>query len=163
MQQWTLQGTQIVNKQNNYCLSAGPQSCGRWSNCNKSLVQTRQNNTILNVYAEPCNPSNVAQQWSLGPAPNSTLIDFTPLNVSAAKYPAPVNSLAAQAYSNSHQANCCLYILDNPWTENLYSFSTPFLCPYLTPRLVSAIILYPGCLICPSPLENHKVLIWSCY
>lgn len=105
LQQWTLQGTQIINKQNNYCLSAGAQSCGRWSNCNKSQAQTRQNNMILNVFAEPCNATNANQQWSLGPAPNSTLIDFTPLNTSAAKYAAPNLTLASIASNNSQSVS----------------------------------------------------------
>ncbi len=103
LQQWSLQGTQVVNKENNYCLSAGAQSCGRWSNCNKAQAQTRQNNMILNVFAEPCNTSNINQRWSLGPAPNSTIIDFVPLNVSAAKY-APANNTLASVASNNSQS-----------------------------------------------------------
>lgn len=103
LQQFEQQGLRIVNKANGYCLSAGPQSCGKWSNCNKGLAQTRQNNTILNVFAEACDANKPSQQWTLGPAPNSTLIDFTPLNVSAARYPQPIDTLAAQASNNSKQ------------------------------------------------------------
>ena len=101
LQQWELQGTQIVNTYNNQCLSAGPQSCGRWSDCNKSQAQTRADNQILNVFAQACDPTNPAQAWTLGPAPNSTLINFTPLNVSAAKYPSPNNNLALEVSQNS--------------------------------------------------------------
>lgn len=111
LQQFELKGTQIVSKYNGYCMSAGPQSCGRWANCNKALAQTQQQNMILNVYAEPCDPNNINQQWTLGPAPNSTLIDFTPLNVSAARYPAPIDDLATQASSNSKQV-CLLAFVD---------------------------------------------------
>ena len=90
-----------MNQYNSQCLSAGAQSCGRWSDCNKSQAQTRADNQILNVYAQACDPTNPAQVWTLGPAPNSTLIDFTPLNVSAARYPSPNTSLALEVSQNS--------------------------------------------------------------
>jgi len=102
-----LVGLSIVNKANNYCLSAGIQSCGRWAWCNKSQAQTQQDNMIINVFAEPCVAGNVNQQWSLGPAPNSTLPVFTPLNVSAALYPPPVNGIAATAFTNSKEVTFC--------------------------------------------------------
>lgn len=100
-----------MNKANGYCVSAGSQSCGRWANCNKSQAQTRQNNMILNVFAEPCDSRNVNQQWTLDLAPNATLIEFTPLNVSANRYAIPIDDLAAQASSNSRQVGNRLYFV----------------------------------------------------
>lgn len=105
LQQWTLNGTQIINKNNSFCLSAGPQPCGVWSDCNKSQAQTRQSNYILNVFVEQCNPSDASQQWSLGAAPNASFYDFTPLNVSSAEFPPPVPGLAAQVSLNSPQVS----------------------------------------------------------
>lgn len=105
LQQWTLQGTQIISKYNSYCLSAGAQPCGRWADCNKAQAQTSQEDQILNVFAEPCSTSNPAQQWTLGPAPNSSLLNYTVLLTSASKYAPPNTALAALAYNNSRQVS----------------------------------------------------------
>lgn len=103
MQQFTLNGTQIISRNNSQCMSAGAQPCGRWANCNKSQAQTRRDGYVINVFMEACDPNNPSQKWSLGDAPNSTILNFTPLNVSAAEYPPPVLGLAAQAQANSKQ------------------------------------------------------------
>lgn len=111
VQQFTLNGTQIISKNNSQCLSAGPQPCGRWANCNKSQAQTRRDNYILNVFVEACDSNNANQRWSLGAAPNSTLINFTPLNESAIEYPPPVAGLASIVQANSKQVTAVSCIL----------------------------------------------------
>ena len=68
-------------------------------------MQTQQKNMIINVYAEPCKAGDINQAWTLGPAPNSTLIDFTPLDVSAARYPEVIDALGQQAINNAGQAS----------------------------------------------------------
>ena len=103
VQVWSLQGTHIVNKYNGYCASAHAMSCGIWSNCNKAVAQTGQNNMIINVVAEKCDSTALEQQWTLGPAPNSTMLDWLPLNVSASLYAEVQPDLGAQTLEKGLQ------------------------------------------------------------
>lgn len=103
LQQFTLNGSLIISKSNNQCLTAGAQDCGKFAYCDKSQAQTKKDHSILNVFLQQCDGSNVNQQWRLARPENATLPKFTPLNESASTYPPPEADLAASIQKNSPQ------------------------------------------------------------
>lgn len=106
MQIWMRQGQNIVNSANGQCLQIAVTDCSHFGFCNRYANQTGIPGTLWNAVAAPCVEGSLSQAWTLLPQPGQPLLDYVPLNISAAAYPPPDETVAAEVLANSPEVSC---------------------------------------------------------